>query len=198
MGLQGVTESSSRRPTRVLVVVRNPDANEVAPGWLSRVQEDGDEVVVCAPRGVGETRWTRKNPPNYIERSHVLLGRTVDTGRVWDVIATARFLHALHKGKVPVHVVGQGGAGILAAYAALWEPEIAGVILDVAPLTHADASSPQFLNVLRVCDVPDVLGMLAPRPLTVCGTPGGQLEKVTRIYAAAGATQSFRVRAGKE
>src|SRR5262249_15404179 len=28
--------------------------------------------------------WTRVSPPNYVERSHALLGRTVDQGRVLD------------------------------------------------------------------------------------------------------------------
>ena len=45
-------------------------------------------LVVLSPRGVGPTAWVRKSPPNYVERSHVLVGKTVDEGRVWDVAAT--------------------------------------------------------------------------------------------------------------
>jgi hypothetical protein len=122
---------------------------------------------------------------------HVLLGRTVDTGRVWDAIATARHLHAESEGKVPVYVVGEGPAGVLAAYAALWEDEIAGVMLRKPPLSHMAHAAPQFLNVLRVCDVPDVLGMLAPRPVTVYGSEGKLLDKVVRTYAAAGDSARF-------
>jgi hypothetical protein len=155
------------------------------------LREPGDEVYLCSPRGVGETRWTRKNPPNYVERSHVLLGRTVDTGRVWDLIAAARYLHAKHQGNVPVYLVGEGGAGVLAAYAALWEPEIAGVVLKEPPLSHMQDGAPTFLNVLRVCDVPDVLGMLAPRPLTVYSA-GEEMEKVGEIYSAAGDPEKLR------
>jgi len=148
-------------------------------------------VYLCAPRVVGQTRWTRKNPPNYVERSHVLLGRTVDTGRVWDIIATARYLHGKYNSNIPVYVLGEGAAGVLAAYAALWEPEIAGVILNKPPLSHMDIESPQFLNVLRVCDVPDVLGMLAPRALTIYSNRSDMLEKVVKIYSAAGASTNF-------
>ena len=150
-------------------------------------------MYVCEPRGVGRTRWTRKDPPNYVQRCHVLLGRTVDTGRVWDVIAAARYLHAKHEGKVAVHVVGEGAAGVLAAYAALWEPEIAGLIVGQPPLTHMDNEAPQLLNVLRVCDVPDTLGMLAPRPLTIHGVPPKRLEKVAGIYAVAGGAGKLMV-----
>jgi hypothetical protein len=88
-------------------------------------------------------------------------------------------------------VLGEGAAGVLAAYAALWEAEIAGVVLNEPMLSHAKAEAPQFLNVLRVCDVPNVLGMLAPLPLTIYGDGGEALEKVAAIYTAAGAPKSF-------
>ena len=190
--LQHATGFNSVRDTkRILMIVRNPDSNESVPNWAQRVYERGDNVYLCAPRGVGRTRWTRKNPPNYVERSHVLLGRTVDTGRVWDIIATARYLHGKYNSNIPVYVLGEGAAGVLAAYAALWEPEIAGVILNKPSLSHMDIESPQFLNVLRVCDVPDVLGMLAPRALTIYSNRSDMLEKVVKIYSAAEASANF-------
>lgn len=176
---------------RILLVVENADVNETNLDWVRRVRQQGDAVYVCAPRGVGPTQWTRKNPPNYVERSHVLLGRTVDTGRVWDIISAARYLQGASGGHASVYVLGEDGAGILAAYAALWEPEIAGVLLNRPTLSCMDAGSPQFLNVRRVCDVTDVLGMLAPRPLTIYGDAGDALEKVSAIYTAAGAPKSF-------
>jgi len=176
---------------RILLVVRGPASEAPGADVLDKVRRPGDMVCVCEPRGVGRTRWTCKNPPNYVERSHVLLGRTVDTGRVWDVIAVARHLHAEQGGKVPVHVVGEGAAGVLAAYAALWEPQIAGAMLKDPPLSHMDDGAPQLLNVLRVCDIPDVLGMLAPRPLTVWRDSDEALRKTAQAYAAAGEPERF-------
>jgi dienelactone hydrolase len=173
---------------RVLLVVRGPGSRDEAPRWVREIAEAGETVYLCAPRGVGPTRWTRKNPPNYVERSHVLLGRTADTGRVWDVAAAARYLHG---DNAAVYVLGEGAAGVLAAYAALWEPDIAGVILKDPPMDHMLDESPQFLNVLRVCNVPDVLGMLAPRPLTIHGGDPAAMKKVAAIYAAAGAGGKF-------
>ena len=193
--LQQNTKSKSvKNPKCIVMVVQGPDSNEPTTDWLRLVNEPNPHVYVCSPRGVGQTRWTRKNPPNYVERSHVLLGRTVDTGRVWDIIAAARYLHDKYEGRIPVYVSGAGAAGVLTAYAALWEPEIAGVIVNKPPLSHMDAAAPQFLNVLRVCDVPDTLGMLAPRALTVYGDRSDALEKVAEIYATAGATKNFDVR----
>jgi dienelactone hydrolase len=178
---------------RMLLVVQTTDSHEATPPWIRRLRKGFDEVYVCSPRGVGPTRWTRNNPPNYVERAHVLLGRTVDTGRVWDIIAAARYLRAKQGGKLPVYVAGEGAAGVLAAYAALWEPEIDGVILSKPPLSHMEDGAPQFLNVLRVCDIPDVLGMLAPRPLTLYGTAPEQLQKVAAVYAAAGSSAKLSV-----
>ena len=76
---------------------------------------------------------------------------------------------------------------MLGAYAALWEPDIAGVILEKPPLSHMDSNSPQLLNVLRVCDVSEVLGMLALKPLIMNGAVGN----VRAIYEAAGASANF-------
>jgi dienelactone hydrolase len=192
VGLQYATAfGSTEDARRVLIVVRNSDLAEHISDWIHRVYEPGDHVYVCAPRGVGDTRWTRKNPPNYVERSHVLLGRTVDTGRVWDVIATARYLRGKYNESVPVYVLGEGGSGVLAAYAALWEPDITGVILNKPPLSHMSGEAPRFLNVLRVCDIPDVLGMLAPRALIIYGNQSELLRKTAEIYAAAGASTKF-------
>jgi hypothetical protein len=185
-----------KNPKRILISVRNSDSDKFDSDWLKQVYEPGDSVYLCSPRGVGLTRWTRKNPPNYVERSFALLGFTVDTGRVWDIIAAARYLHDKYDGKVPVYVLGEGAAGVLAAYAALWEPDIAGVILNRPPLTHMDNNAPQFLNVLRVCDIPDVLGMLAPRSLTVYSKPNEELKKVAEVYTAAGASENFVLKPG--
>jgi dienelactone hydrolase len=192
-----VVGKSGKEVKRLLLVVRNPDGKPPVTQWLQSVREAGDEFYLCAPRGVDRTRWTRKDPPNYVERSHVLLGRTVDGGRVWDVAAAARYLYARHGGKVPVYLLGEGPAGVLAAYAAVWEPEIAGVILNKPPLSHMEADAPAILNILRVCDIPDVLGMLAPRPLTVYGPPSPSLDRTAAIYQAAGAAGEFSRRSDK-
>jgi hypothetical protein len=161
------------------------------PGWLDKRRLPGDRVFRCEPRGVGETQWTIKNPPNYVARAHVLLGRTVDTGRVYDVIATARYLRSVEK-VLPVHVAGEGPGAILAAYAALCEPEIAGVIAHQPPLTHMDPAAPAFLNVLRVADVPELMGLLAPRSMTIVSTDA-RLERTSAIYAAAGAADRLTI-----
>ena len=179
----------------MLLVVQGAKPTDSAADWVRGIGREGDHVYLCTPRGLGPTRWTRKNPPNYVERCHVLLGRTVDTGRVWDVAAMVRHLRAKYDGEAAVCVAGQAAAGVLGAYAALWEPDVAEVVLNRPPLDHMLVEAPQFLNVLRVCNVPDALGMLAPRPLKVLGPGGGPLKKVARIYASAGAPAALALEA---
>ncbi len=173
----------------VLLVVLNEAEAGTTPDWAAKASGPDQAIVFCEPRGVGATKWTRKNPPNYVERCHALLGRTVDAGRVWDVLAAARYLPArLAKdgAKLPVHVAGQGAAGVIAAYAAVLDEQIAGVTIISPFASHMDKGAPQFLNILRVCDIPDVLGMLAPRELRIIGAEASQFGKTTLIYAAAG------------
>jgi dienelactone hydrolase len=140
---------------------------------------------------VGETRWTRRNPPNYVERAHYLLGRTVDSGRVWDLAAIARYLKAQGGGQSPVYLAGEGAAGVLCAYAALLEPDIAGVALFHPPASHMDDSAPALLNVLRVCDIAQAVGMVAPRPVWLLGMPAAWHNQPARLFQLAGASDKF-------
>ena len=55
------------------------------------------------------------------------------------------------------------------------------------PASHHAPDAPQFLNILRVADVPVVLGSLAPKPLTLIDTKGDVRPTVEKIYKTAGA-----------
>jgi dienelactone hydrolase len=182
---------------RILLWVRTQEETARPPAWVGALLKPGDVLYECRPRGVGESRWTRRNPPNYVERSHALLGQTVDACRVRDVLAAAAHLSRQHK--LPVQVMGEGDAAIIAAYAALFAPLIkspesetappciAGLVLHDPPASHMSAAAPAILNVLRVCDIPDVLGMLAPLPLTVTAADQEDWQRARSIYELLGA-----------
>ena len=191
-----VGEQPDLQGKSILIVVLNEDETGPRPNWIKDIAGSKQHVVYLAPRGVGDTRWTRKNPPNYVERSHVLLGRTVDTGRVWDVIAAGKHFSTSDRA-FKVNVAGKGTAGLIAAYAATLDDSIAGVTLVDPPLTHMDSGAPQFLNILRVCDVPEMLGLLAPRPLTIVAKPDPRIERVGEIYHRAGVADHFEFKSSK-
>jgi hypothetical protein len=86
--------------------------------------------------------------------------------------------------------VGYGKIGIIATYAALFEPSIAEVVIVDPPLSHRDG--PIFLNVLRVLDIPEALGLLAPRPLTLINAKDKAFDRTAEIYKLAGAADKFQ------
>jgi dienelactone hydrolase len=155
---------------------------------LAKPYGTGGPVVILPPRGTGKTEWTLKSPPNYVARAHALLGATVDEGRVRDIAATVRWCQTGVGGNWKV--VGRGQAGVLAAYAALFEPSIKEVILIAPPASHRDG--PIFLNVLRVLDIPEALGLLAPRPLTLVNAKDKAFDRTARIYKLAGAADRLK------
>jgi hypothetical protein len=188
---------ASGQPARIHLLVLADD-DTAPPGgseaWARSLLPDGDSLYVLWPRGVGPTRWTQRNPPNYVERSHALLGMTADLGRVRDIAATVRFLRGQSDEPFPITVLASGAAGILAVYAALVEPDIDELIVRQPQDSHMEPSAPQLLNVLRVLDIPHAMGLLAPRRLTVVAGSAGLQETVRAIYAAAGASERFQAR----
>ncbi|HEV2970784.1 MAG TPA: prolyl oligopeptidase family serine peptidase [Pirellulales bacterium] len=195
--LRYAEKTISKGASSVLLVVLNADEAGTTPDWSTKIAAADQAVVYCEPRGIGATRWTRKNPPNYVERSHALLGRTVDTGRVWDVAAAAKYLSSRSRSEqsarpAAVEVAGKGAAGLIAAYAAIWTPEIARVTLVSPPTTHMDSTAPQFLNVLRICDVPEALGLVAPRPLTIVGSLADRFTATSAAYQAGRAQEHLK------
>ncbi len=183
------------KPLSMFLAVLNEDEAGKTPDWLKQYAASHRIVVLCEPRGIGQTNWTRKNGPNYVERSHALLGRTVDAGRVWDVIAAVKYIAARKTGDpvVPVYVGGKGAAGLIAAYAAALDDSIAGATVLSPPTTHMDSAAPQFLNVLRVCDVPESLGLIAPRPLTLIGAKENDFAATKAAYATAVASERLKI-----
>jgi hypothetical protein len=188
IGLRTI-KAAQRDSKDIVLLVANSDG-EVSPKLLERFR-DSQAVYIIQPRGTADGRWTHKDPPNYVERSLVLLGQTADTGRIWDIVATTGYvLHQVEGAKITL--AGEGSAGVLAAYAALLSPQVDRCIALRPQLSHMDEGAPQLVSVMRVCDVEDVFGLLAPRKLSIIGaarTP----EKVQAIYKAAGAGDSLQI-----
>lgn len=187
-----IAPETGKDPRRVTLVVVDSDPDRLPKAPLSMEHNPGDGFYACFPRGTFDTRWTVKNPPNYVARSHVLLGRTVDTGRVQDVIATVGYLRQQFP-KAIIRIAGEGNQGILAAYAGALEPETTEVVVGGIPMTHMDPAAPQFLNILRVADIPEMLGLLAPRKLEIVSTDK-RTQRTKAIYAAAGHASELTIR----
>ena len=83
-----------------------------------------------------------------------------------------------------IAVVGKGRAGVLGAYAALNETSIAEAVVVDPPASHREG--PQFLGVMKVLDIPDALGLLAPKHLTLVGANDAAFDRTVAAFKAAG------------
>jgi dienelactone hydrolase len=168
------------RGTRRWLIVLGPDENlGERPGWAAAVLGE-DSALLLASRAAG-----KGIDPGTAARAAALLGGTVDGGRVWDVLTVAR------RRPGGWRVAGRGPAGVLAAYAALYEPALEEVVAVRPPPSHLPASEgaeygPPLLGVLRVLDIPDALGCLAPRRLRLIDAPDPAFGRTEALYRAAG------------
>lgn len=194
------------------MVVLGPDESlETKPAWVDKLAGEAS-VLLIAPFGTGPMQW-QDPAPFAIRRSLALLGRSVDSERVRDVLAALtqvlpvtnspsrvnmtgmfRRLSPAWAGNVTRTpdrwiMAGRGNAGVIAAYAALFEPRLSGVVLVDPPASHRDG--PIFLNVLRVLDVPEALGMLAPCPLTIHTAQESAFARTASLYGVSGGHLKF-------
>ena len=89
-----------------------------------------------------------------IRRRFMLLGQTLDSMRVWDIRQAIRALRAKYP-SAELRVEGRGTQAVNLLYASLFEPGIAGMTLSDLPASHQEG--PDYLNVLRVMDIPVAL-----------------------------------------
>ena len=182
------TQKTIGAPKRVILVVRDSESDPTKSEWFKNATKGDDALFVLEPRGRGISQWTSHlKTLYYVERSFALLGKTADSCRVYDIQSVAAYLNRRFDGAELI-VAGEGSGAVLAAYAAALFPEIDGAILAKPTPTHMDESAPAILNALRVCDIPDVIGMIAPRPLELYETSDSAQTKVRAIYEAANAT----------
>ena len=166
-----------KRPAGVLLTVLDAESwtnspvrglwleGATAPMGLLREQMQAGKLALAfvAPRGVEPSKWSRNLKKwTQIRRRYMLLGQTLDSMRVWDIRCAARTIKALAEfKKTPLCLQAKGQMGVNAAYAALFEPEIQKLELEGVPASQAEG--PDYLNVLRVWDLPQVWKGLGER-----------------------------------
>jgi hypothetical protein len=120
-------------------------------------------MAYVAPRGVGPTAWNpAPKKQTQIRRRFQLLGQTLDGMQVWDIRRAAQSLRAIEGfSKVPLWMQGERGMSGLVLYASLFEPDVARLDLWDLPTSHR--KGPDFLNVLRVLDMPQAVALATER-----------------------------------
>ena len=112
-----------------------------------------------APRGIGPTAWDPADD-KHIRRRFMLLGQTLGGMRVWDVRRAIQAVRAVDDlSDTPLRLNAESHMAAVALYATLFEPQVDA--LDLYDLPRSHQQGPDFLNVLKVLDVPQTVAMVA-------------------------------------
>ncbi len=144
------------------VEVRNTAATSVGPGYL----------------------WT-------LRRSYPLLGQSLPERQVSDLLDGIEIVRQ-QPFAGPITLYGEGRTAVLAVYAALLDPAIAGVILADLPASHAHPDTPELPGILRIGDLPQNLALLFPRPITLVGRVDRAFNWAAKVYRKFGQAGSVR------
>jgi cephalosporin-C deacetylase-like acetyl esterase len=174
---------------KLLIVVKGagehvyfPDIDELLPLFRSM------SIVVLSPRFTERSQTAASHAVD--ERVAALLGRSLAALQVWDVLRTVAWALSQEELSVDrVSVYGRGDAGIVALYAALFDDRIKQVILSDPPSSHWQG--PALPMILRLTDIPEISGVLAPRRLSILRNIPEAFALTRQIYRLCGADASM-------
>jgi hypothetical protein len=122
-----------------------------------------------------------------MERSHTWIGRTLAAVHVWDIVRAVDWAVGEEKLEpLSITVYGKGEMGIACLYAGLFDERIKQFILKDPPSSHWQG--PALLNVLRVTDIPEIAGALAPRRIVSLTKLPPSFSLARSIYRLKGAS----------
>ncbi|MCA8996815.1 MAG: acetylxylan esterase [Planctomycetaceae bacterium] len=117
---------------------------------------EGEVHAYLTPRGIGATEWTRdERERTHIRRRFNLLGRTLDSARIFDVQRATEALRALYGGDVEITLHGENEAANWALHTAPLTRNVTG--LKLHNVTTDYRSGPYFLNLTRRMSLADVV-----------------------------------------
>jgi len=140
-------------------------ANIVSPlvSLKARLKSSGVSLAWFAPRGVGLTAFDGdEKARTKIRRRFMLLGQTLDGMRVWDIRRAVQMIHFVREADAAkVELRASGDMAVNSLYAAVFEPTVRR--LELVGLPQSQLQGPDYLAVLRVTDLPEVLRSVGDR-----------------------------------
>ena len=137
-------------------------------------------LMAIEARGTGFSACTDQQ--YHLLRAGALTGVTPAALLVHDLCALMPPIHQLPfvEGK-QVYLYGRGDAGIACLYHALFDERIAGVVAEDLPASHHGGG--YILGILRVLDLPQAIGLMAPRPVGLVNMASTcSMHWATRVY----------------
>ena len=140
----------------------------------------GHAACTVEARGTGKTS-VHPNQEWQLLRGALLVGRTVAGLQVYDLLRAIELVRGLDEvDSDRIFTYGTGEQGVLAIYAAVLDEQVDGVLADSPTATHV--KGPHLLNVLRVVDIPEAAGLVAPRPIGLIGGSLRPFHWTRRLY----------------
>jgi dienelactone hydrolase len=147
--------------------------------------QNGVARLCLQPRGLGRDAWSGDaKKQTQIRRRFMLLGQTLDGMRVWDIrrgIQAVRTLKGM--AKATLHVEAETTMGVNVVYASLAETDIQSLTLTRLPASHM--TGPDYLNVLKILDIPQAVALAAERGRVVLRQPEGGASPWDYVTTAA-------------
>lgn len=172
---------------------RDPNAD------VSRLRRALDEargpIVFAAPRGIGLNSWSAdRRREIQIRRRYMLLGQTLDSMRAWDVRRACQAVQLIPQlNGTPLRLTASGASAVNAMIAALFENSVTALELRNPPPSFE--SGPDYLNILRILDVPELAALLTERcnvNLVTASAP--EWKFASRIAALPGGKGELQIR----
>src|SRR5439155_23313250 len=134
----------------------------------SWITTDHAVAAYFAPRGIGLSAWNpAERAQTHIRRRFMLLGQTVDSMRVWDIRRAIQALNNISYTNPKISLQAEGAMAVNALYASLFEPVTDLKLWNLPP---SQMQGPDYLNVLRVLDIPQAVFLaLKDRPIRLRG-----------------------------
>ena len=106
------------------------------------------------------------SPDRYaeVERSSALIGRSIATQQVWDVLRAIEWVKSQGSFN-DISIFGKGKMAIVSLYAAVLEDSIGHLVMTTPPDTHLKGPAIPFI--LRFTDIPEMLALMAPRKVYI-------------------------------
>jgi dienelactone hydrolase len=156
-----VTAGDSGAPKRIILRIHYTAKRQQDPRFSDVASRlvDGQLTFTTPVRTFQSAADKRKQA--HLLRRYMLLGETLDTRRVADITRAIRSIRASEKfGKLPLRVEAEDDLAVDALYASLFAP-VDELILTNLPKSHMQG--PDYLNVLRVLDIPQTVALASER-----------------------------------
>lgn len=186
-------------PAAFLLTVANAgDFAQHARAHIGQILLHGVALVALEPRVAGGDLPPRgpleKNRLSGIRsrmtQAMALTGQTPVTMTAHDIGAALNYLKKLEAFQnLKPYLHGRGENAVAVLHHAIRNPDVTGVILEDLPNTHADGAPVPCI--LTVCDVPELVGLLAPRKVAVLNPSHGNWTWPTRAFERLGVSENL-------